>query len=178
MLVLGIWAGIIPFVGPYFHYSFGSNDTWHYTANRFWLDILPAAAVVLGSLVLLRSANRVSGVMGSWLAIIGGAWLAVGPAVSRVWEHGAGPIGQPLYGSSRQMLELVGYFYGVGVLIATLSAFALGRFVSRPALAVAESDDTDSRQVVFEPVSAPAVVTGRRQPSTDRREIVSSPTGS
>jgi hypothetical protein len=113
--------------------------------------------------VLLRSANRVSGVMGSWLAIIGGAWLAIGPAVSRVWEHGAGPIGQPLYGPSRQMLELVGYFYGVGVLIATLSAFALGRFVSRPGLAVPRSDAAERGQIVFEPVTAPVVATDLTQ---------------
>jgi hypothetical protein len=30
------------------------------------------------------------------------------------------------------MLELVGYFYGLGALIIALAAFATGRFVSRP----------------------------------------------
>ena len=45
-----------------------------------------------------------------------------------------GPIGRPLYGSTRQMLELVGYFYGLGALIVALAAFAVGRFASRPAL--------------------------------------------
>jgi hypothetical protein len=134
VLILGIWAGIIPFIGPYFHYSFGSNETWHYTANRFWLDILPAGTVVAGSLVVLRSGNRLSGVLGSWLAIAGGAWLVVGPALSRIWEHGGVPIGAPMYGHTRQAIELIGYFYGVGVLITALSAFALARFVSRPGL--------------------------------------------
>jgi hypothetical protein len=167
VLVLGIWAGLIPFIGPYFHYSFGSNATWHYTANRFWLDILPAIAVVIGSLVLLRSANRISGVMGSWLAIAGGAWLAVGPAVSRVWEHDPGPIGGPLYGSARQTLELVGYFYGVGVLIAALSAFALGRFVSRPALAVAEPATETAHA---EPVAQPQSV-AQREPGTESQPV-------
>jgi hypothetical protein len=167
VLVLGIWAGLVPFIGPYFHYSFGSNATWHYTANRFWLDILPAIAVVIGSLVLLRSANRISGVVGSWLAIAGGAWLAVGPAVSRVWEHGPGPIGGPLYGSARQTLELVGYFYGVGVLIAALSAFALGRFVSRPALAVAEPV---AATAYAEPVAQPQPV-AQREPVTESQPV-------
>jgi hypothetical protein len=57
--------------------------------------------------------------------------------VSLTWESGgpgAGPIGRPLFGSTRQMLELVGYFYGLGALIIALGAFAAGRFVSRPLL--------------------------------------------
>ena len=40
---LAIWGGLIPFIGPYFDYSFGTNSTWHYTADRLWLNILPAA---------------------------------------------------------------------------------------------------------------------------------------
>ena len=32
----------------------------------------------------------------------------------------------------RQAVEQLGYFYGLGVLIAILAAFATGRFVSRP----------------------------------------------
>ena len=41
--LLGIWGALIPFVGPYFDYSFGTNSTWHYTADRLWLNILPGA---------------------------------------------------------------------------------------------------------------------------------------
>src|SRR5207249_4598889 len=36
---------------------------------------------------------------------------------------------------TRQMLELVGYFYGLGALIVALSAFSIGRFMSRPRVA-------------------------------------------
>jgi len=134
IVLLGIWGGIIPFVGPYFNYAFGSTATWHYTTDRLWLDILPAVAVVAGGLILVQAGHRVSGVLGGWLALSGGGWFIVGPAVSRVWEHGGTPIGAPLYGPTRQMLELVGYFYGVGALVVGLSAFALGRYVTRPAL--------------------------------------------
>jgi hypothetical protein len=140
LLVLGIWGGIIPFVGPYFGYAFGSHATWHYTTNRLWLDILPAVAVVVGALIMLRAGNRISGTLGSWLAMAGGAWFAVGPAVSRLWDHATGPIGGPLFGNTRQMLELVGYFYGLGVVIVGLAAFAHGRFVTRPALITTEPD--------------------------------------
>jgi hypothetical protein len=122
-------------MGPYFDYSFGTNSTWHYTADRLWLNILPGALALLGGLLLIAAARRPSGTLGGWLAVTAGAWFVIGPAVSLTWESGgpgAGPIGRPLFGSTRQMLELVGYFYGLGALIIALGAFAAGRFVSRP----------------------------------------------
>src|SRR5439155_6289937 len=72
--------------------------------------------------------------LGGWLAVTAGAWFVIGPSLSLTWESGAGPIGRPLFGSTRQMLALVGYFYGLGALIIALGAFAAGRFVSRPLL--------------------------------------------
>jgi hypothetical protein len=176
LVILGIWGGIIPFIGPSFGYAFGNHVTWYYTADRLYLDILPGVAVIVGGLILLRAGNRAAGVLGSWLAIAGGAWFVVGPSISRLWEHGAGPIGPPLFGPTRQMLELVGYFYGLGALIVAVGAFALGRFVSRPALVVAEpvgpapvasepaAPDADSND---DDHSIPAV-DAPYQPSTDR----------
>src|SRR2546426_7902267 len=134
---LAMWGGLIPFIGPYFDYSFGTNSTWHYTADRLWLDILPGALTILGGLLLIVAVTRPRGVLGGWLALAAGAWFAIGPAVSVTWENGEGPIGRPLFGSTRQALELIGYFYGLGALIVAISAFAIGRFVSRPRLAEA-----------------------------------------
>jgi hypothetical protein len=129
--VLGLWGALIPFIGPYFDYSFGTNATWHYTTDRLWLSILPGAAAVLAGVLLLIAGTRLAGVVGGWLGVAAGAWFVVGPAVSLTWEHGAGPIGRPLFGSTRQALELIGCFYGLGALIVALSAFAAGRFASR-----------------------------------------------
>jgi hypothetical protein len=158
LVVLGIWGGLIPFVGPYFGYAFGSHATWHYTTERLWLDILPGAAAVLGGLMLLRAGHRVSGTMAAWMAMAGGAWFAVGPAVSRLWDHAAGPIGGPLFGTTRQTLELVGYFYGLGAAIVALSAFALGRVVSRPALVVPPPAAPEAAEPEpAEPVVVPAI---------------------
>jgi hypothetical protein len=162
--LLGIWGALIPFVGPYFNYSFGANTTWHYTANRLWLDILPGAAALLGGMLLLVAATRVAGAVGGWLAMLAGAWYVVGPAVSLTWEHGAGPIGRPLGGSARQMLELVGYFYGLGALILALAAFAIGRFASRPRLA---EEAALARAARTEPLTQapaqPSTAEGRRR---------------
>lgn len=135
IVLLGIWGALVPFVGPYFDYSFGVNSTWHYSTDRLWLDILPGAVAVAGGLLVFSARTRTAGVVGGWLAVLAGAWFAVGPAVSLTWEHGIGPIGPPLYGTTRQALELVGYFYGLGAVIVALGAFAIGRFASRPRLA-------------------------------------------
>jgi hypothetical protein len=135
IVALGIWGALIPFVGPYFHYAFGNYDAWHYTSNRLWLDIVPGVVAVLGGLLLLSSSRRTSGVLGGWLALAGGTWFAIGPSVSLLWHRAGNPIGPPTGGHVRQAAEWVGYFHGLGVLIAALAAFAMGRFVSRPRVA-------------------------------------------
>lgn len=137
--LLGIWGALIPFVGPYFDYSFGVNSTWHYTTDRLWLSVLPGAAALLAGLMLLMARTRMMAVLGGWLAVIAGAWFVIGPAVSLTWESGPGPIGPPLYGTTRQMLELIGYFYMLGALIVALGALILGRLT--PARAFARTPD-------------------------------------
>jgi hypothetical protein len=136
VILLGLWGALVPFFGPYFHYAFGSYQTWHYTTERLWLNIVPGAVAVIGGLMLLRSAHRTSGLIGGWLAVAAGAWFAIGLPVSLLWHHAGNPIGAPMGGHTRQAIELLGYFYGLGVLIAALSAFAMGRYFSRPRVVV------------------------------------------
>jgi hypothetical protein len=166
IVLLGIWGALIPFVGPYFDYSFGANTAWHYTSDRLWLDILPGVVAIVGGLLLLTAATRVAGVVGGWLALLAGAWYAIGPAISMAWESGQGPIGRPLFGSTRQMLELVGYFYGLGALIIALAGFSIGRFVSRPRLA---EQAAIARAARTAPVPAAAPGLENAQPQSRRR---------
>src|SRR5205807_9846686 len=95
--------------------------------------IVPAAVALIAGVMMIASRHRTSGILASSLGVAAGAWLIVGPSVSALWGHGG--IGAPLGSHHRQALEQLGYFYGVGALIAALSAFALGRFVSRPRIA-------------------------------------------
>lgn len=132
IVVLGLWGALIPFVGPYFHYAFGSYHTWHYSVSRLWLDIIPGAVAVLGGIMLLRGASRLTGLIGGWLAVAAGAWFAVGPTVYLLWHHATNPIGAPMGGYTRQALEQLGYFYALGAAIIGLAAFAMGRYFSRP----------------------------------------------
>jgi hypothetical protein len=130
LILLGIWAGLIPFVGPYFNYEFGSDQTWVITWDRVWLNVLPAAALFFGGLILLGSRSRISGAFGAWLAIAGGIWFAIGPAMSLLWDASLGPaapVGLPIGSNGVQVLEYIGFFYGVAAVGTALAAFALGR---------------------------------------------------
>jgi hypothetical protein len=133
LVLLGIWGAIIPFIGPYFSYAFGVTTPWFFTYDRLWLSVLPGIAVVIGGLILGPSANRVSGGMGAWLAMIGGIWFVIGPVISQLWQvNGPGsPIGQPLGTTWLQVLEQIGCFYGLGAVITAVAAFALGRMSLR-----------------------------------------------
>ena len=134
-MLLGLWGGLVPFFGPYFHYAFGGFQTWHYTSQRLWLCIVPGAVAVIGGLMLMRASTRVGGLTAGWVALAAGVWFAIGPSVSLLWHHTNYPIGAPAGGYTRQMLEWVGYFYGLGAAIIGLAAFAMGRYFSRPRIA-------------------------------------------
>ncbi len=128
LVLLGIWGGLVPFVGPYFGYAFTPDLSWHFTWGRFWLEILPAAATFLGGLWLLGSANRVTGHLGAWLAALGGAWFVIGQQVSRLWTGGTPAAGLPVSASNLgYVAEWIGFFTGLGVVITFLAASALGR---------------------------------------------------
>jgi hypothetical protein len=186
ILLLGVWGGLVPFVGPYFHYAFGGFQHWHFTNQRLWLNIVPGAVAVVGGLMLMRAASRVGGLTAGWVAVAAGVWFAVGPTVSILWHHTIYAIGTPAGGHTRQMLEWVGYFYGVGVLIVGLAAFAMGRYFSRPrvvteAAALAEAPVAERTAVADrEPVADRAPVAERtavadREPVADRGPVADEP---
>jgi hypothetical protein len=129
LVLLGLWGGLIPFVGPYFHFAYTPGTAWTYTAGRLWLEILPAAGAVLGGLILLWSRVRPVGMFGAWLAAASGAWFAVGRSLSPLWNPGGTlALGTPIGSSTliRTLVE-VSYFTGLGVLIVFLAALSIGR---------------------------------------------------
>jgi hypothetical protein len=176
VILLGIWGALIPFVGPYFHYAFGSFQTWHYTSERLWLCIIPGAVAVIGGLMLLRSSHRSSGLLGGWLALAAGAWFAIGPTISLLWHDAGNPIGAPMGGHTRQALEWLGYFTGLGVLIATLAAFAMGRYFSRPRVveeaAVAADGAIAADDAAVAEREAPVAGTAAGEPVAEREAPV------
>jgi hypothetical protein len=142
LILLGAWGALIPFIGPYLDYSYGTDQSWHWTAARGWLEVLPGAVTAFGGLLVLISANRIRGSLGGWLAALAGAWFVLGQTLAPLLH--LGNIGQPLSQTNRgRAAAQVGYFYGLGVVILFLAAFALGRLavVGLRDLRAAERDE-------------------------------------
>lgn len=126
LILLGAWGALVPFIGPYFDYSYGTDNTWVWTAARGWLEVLPGAVTVVGGWLLLVSRNRVTGSTGGWLAALAGIWFVIGQSLAPLWHIGS--VGAPLSTrDSGRALAQLGYFYGLGAVIIFLAAFALGR---------------------------------------------------
>jgi hypothetical protein len=128
LVLLGLWGGLIAFVGPYFHFAYTPGTSWTYTSGRLWLEILPGAGTVLGGLILLVSRVRPVAMFGAWLAAASGAWFAVGQIFSPLWNPGSPlAVGTPIGGTLTRVLVEVSYFAGLGVIIVFLAALSLGR---------------------------------------------------
>ncbi len=148
LVILGLWGALVPFIAPYFDFGFGPDRTWFWQNSRLWMNVLPGAAVVLGGLVLMGMAGRVSLAVGAWLAVLGGAWFVVGPQLSRLWNHGVSLSGVPMGGSTQQVLEYIAFYVGLGAVILAVGAMALGRVsvVSAHDAAWADARDAEARR--------------------------------
>jgi hypothetical protein len=128
LIVLGAWGALIPLVGPYFHYAYTPDIAWSLTSGRIWLEIVPGAAAFLGGLIVLASSLRPMAMLGAWLAALAGAWFAVGAILSPLWTTGAvSAIGLPIGGKIHRITEQIGFFTGLGLVIAFLAALVIGR---------------------------------------------------
>jgi hypothetical protein len=133
IVLLGLWGGLIPFIGPYFNYAMHSDQTWHWFSDRFWLEVLPAVVTVAGGMLLISGVRRASMSFGALLALAGGLWFIAGPTVSMLWNHGQITVGPPIGAHNiTHVLEWLGFFYGVGGLITLFSAYALGFIAALP----------------------------------------------
>jgi hypothetical protein len=154
LILLGAWGGLVPFIGPYFGFYYGANQTWLYTSGRLWLSVLPAAAAFLGGLIVL-GLPRLSA-LGALLAALGGAWFVLGTPVLAVAKPGTGPgspgsaAGAMFSPATMHLLENIGFFSGLGVVIVFFAAVALGRSgVTRIEAGGVETEAID----VFNPVA-------------------------
>jgi hypothetical protein len=130
IVVLAIWGGLIPFVGPYFHFTLGPDHTWTWTTARLYLSVLPAVGALIGGLWLVGAGPWASGRVGAVLALLSGIWFAVGPEMSTLWHHG-GQLGAAHGTLVVQAMERLGLHSGLGAVIAALAGFALPSAVGR-----------------------------------------------
>ena len=139
VIALGVWGALVPFVGPLFDFAFSPDRPWAWTSGRGWLQVLPGVVAVVGGLMMFASRNRATAMLGSWMAVVAGAWFVVGRAAAG--PLGLGDAGEPVAAteSQRVWLELT-YFSGLGALIIFLSALAVGRLSVRTARDIAYRD--------------------------------------
>ena len=133
LMLLGLWGALIPFVGPYFDFAYTPDKAWTYNTGRLWLELLPGAAVFLGGFLLVIARSRHIAMFGALLAAAAGAWFTLGPVLSPLWNHhvpmGGSPAGNTVY---MRIMEQLGFFTALGVVIVFVAAVALGRVASVP----------------------------------------------
>jgi hypothetical protein len=133
LMLLGLWGALIPFVGPYFDYAYTPDKAWTYNTGRLWLELLPGAAVFLGGFLLMVARSRHTALFGALLAAVAGAWFTLGPVLSPLWNHhvpmGGSPASSTVY---MRIMEQLGFFTALGIVIVFVAAVALGRIASVP----------------------------------------------
>ncbi len=130
IILVGIWGGLIPFVGPLFGFSMGAGGAWTWTATRAELHVAPGIAAIVGGFAVLFAVQRSRRVAGGVLALAAGLWFLAGPTVASATTSGRmmGHMMMKSTGSAMAMspLEAFGYHYGPGAIIAVLAAVAVG----------------------------------------------------
>jgi hypothetical protein len=171
LVLLGIWGALIPFVGPYFHYAYTPDQAWDATSGRMWLEVLPGVVTLIGGAVVLVSGFRPAAVLGAWLATVAGAWFAVGHLLAAAWTS-IPSVGSPVGGGTKAVLEQIGIFTGLGVVILFVAALALGRFTviaARDKITGEEGAPSGSGESFFGTRERGAVPAGTSAAETVRR---------
>ena len=131
LILLGLWGALIPLVGPYFHYAYTPDKAWTYNTGRLWLEILPGTAVFLGGFLLMIARGRHTALFGALLAAAAGAWFTLGTVLSPLWNNhlamGGSPASTTVY---MRIMEQLGFFTALGVVIVFIAGAALGRIAS------------------------------------------------
>lgn len=162
LILLGVWGGLVPLVGPYVHYAYTPDHAWTLTSGRIWLEILPAVATTLAGIVVLASRLRPVAVLGAGLGLASGIWFALGNLLAPLWTASAPAQGTPVGGQVARILEQIGFFSGLGVVIICIASMALGRLT---VVSVRDSVTT-AAPAETSPVSAPAVSSTPSVPAT------------
>ena len=151
LILLGLWGALIPFVGPYFHYAYTPDKAWTYNTGRLWLELLPGAAVVVGGFLLMVARGRHTALFGALLAAAAGAWFTLGTVLSPLWNHhvpmGGSPASSTVY---MRIMEQLGFFTALGVVIVFVAAAALGR-ISAVASGIPEIEEIPETTVPLTP---------------------------
>jgi hypothetical protein len=167
LLLLGLWGALIPFVGPYFHFAYTPDTAWTYNTARLWLELLPGAAVFLGGFFLMIATGRHTALFGAILAAAAGAWFTLGSMLSPLWNNhvtmGGSPAASTVF---MRIMEQLGFFSALGVVVVFIAAAAYGRIMSVPGgIAAVEEPVTETVPAETVPVRTTMVPVSQTQAS-------------
>jgi hypothetical protein len=90
--------------------------------------------VFFGGFLLMIAKRRHTALFGAILAVASGAWFALGTMLSPLWNHHVTMGGSPAAATVfKRIMEQLGFFSALGVVIVFVAAAAFGRIMSVPA---------------------------------------------
>jgi hypothetical protein len=158
LILLGLWGGLAPFVGPYIHFGFTPDTAWAYNHGRLYYSAIPGAVALVGGVLVLVTRNRAVGIAGGLLAVLAGVWFGLGDGfITTVLKKTSISIGTPLVPAGadaalRTYLETISFFGGLGLVVLFFGALAVGRFsllAAKDLAPAAESGDYYDTQTGF-----------------------------
>ncbi len=122
LVLVGAFGALVPFVGPLFGYTMGSNtEPWVITELRVTLQLIPGLVAILGGSIMVAGGSRAR--LGAVLALLGGIWFTVG---MEIWPAWSGSDGMMMGANWRTIASSLGYHDGTGVVIIVVAAYGLG----------------------------------------------------
>jgi hypothetical protein len=135
-LLVGTWAAIAVYVGPYFGYRPTTSQTWVWNMQNWMLHLAPGAVAAVAGLILLAMGPTRRTLLGgaltlpALLLLLAGGWFVIGPAAWPLIESG------PAFATATTMkaafVNQVGTTLGPGVILAILGGMALKAGIARP----------------------------------------------
>jgi hypothetical protein len=135
-VIVGAWAAVAGYVGPYFGYRPVDTAVWVGSLREGLLHLLPGAVAVAAGLMLIgmgpaRRAVRGGALMLPALMLLAaGAWLVIGPTAWPTFE--TGPAFHAGASALRTLLNLGGASLAPGLVIVMLGGMALKTGMLRP----------------------------------------------
>ncbi len=131
-LLFGIWAGVVPYVGPLWGYRSNGSGALRLTMAHALLYSAPGfLAMVVGIMMLSlwprarRLAKGRSGsAMAGMLLVLCGAWLVLEPAIWPIFYPAYHVFG-PATTRVANFVNVVGYNFGPGLVLAGLGGMGL-----------------------------------------------------
>lgn len=151
LVLVGAFGALVPFVGPLFGYTMGSNtEPWVITELRVTLQLIPGLVTILGGSIMVGGGSRAR--LGAVLALLGGIWFTVG---MEIWPAWAGSDGMMMGGNVWSTIaSSLGYHDGTGVVIIVLAAYGLGAISAHSSSGVTSSRSDAGRSGEREPTRA------------------------